>query len=156
MKVRTSYASTSFVFAIKVAVLIFAFLTTLSCQEDTDIGKSEELAGQWIVNEVVYDGTLQSGWEGVSLTFEYNMLRRGLYEMPDSPYDSVWTKKGTWMISDNPSVMILNDSLETNFDVNKEELIITMMLPWTAQSTCSNGVCLPIVSGEWMFRFRRG
>lgn len=154
MKVHGSYTSSSFVFAIR-GILVFTFLATISCQEDVDLANSEQMLGQWVVQEVVYDGKLQSGWDGVSLTFTKKEPHAGRYDMPATPYDSIWSEVGTWATSGVPSLMILNDSLETNFDVNENELIITMLLPWTAQSTCANGTCLTIVSGEWMFRFSR-
>jgi hypothetical protein len=131
------------------------FSALFSCSEDEKLSKPEEIVGQWVVKDVIYDGIQQTAWNGAHLTFQQNALNGGIYSMHDTPYDTVWAASGSWTRSLQPSEVILNDSVTASFQVKGDELIIAMLLPWTAQQLCADGICITLVSGDWMFKFQR-
>lgn len=134
------------------SVVAFVFMR---CGEDSDGWPREPLGGAWMVSDVSYDGMLQDEWTGVRITFKQTSKDGGMYSMPETPYDTIWSKSGTWRKSAQPSVLILDDTLSANFQVDSEQLIMAMYLPWTKQSYCTDDVCPAIVSGDWTFKFLR-
>jgi hypothetical protein len=139
----------------RLTILTLILFTTIRCSENNDSAKPENFIGQWTATEVIYDGTLRSEWTGAHLTFEQDKIDGGLYSMADTRYDSIWSSQGTWTKSNERFKIILDDTLTVDFIFENEKLIISKRLPWTAQSTCTDGICLPVVTGYWDFRFER-
>ena len=135
--------------------MIVLFLGIIRCAGDDDFVKPTAVAGTWTVTHVVYDGILREEWNGVHLIFNENISDHRVYSMSETPYDSIWASEGTWSISANPHELILDDTLTVSYQVYDDQLIIKCQLPWTAQSTCAGGICIPKVSGDWEFKFQR-
>jgi hypothetical protein len=131
-------------------------LLTTNCSDNDSI-KTEHFVGNWTVTQVLYDGELKTEWTGTHLTIEQNKIDGGLYSMTDTKYDSIWSSNGTWKKSNEEFQLILDDTLTVDFSSDSKKLNIIKILPWTAQSTCDpgTGICLPIVTGVWDFKFER-
>ncbi len=124
---------------------------------DNDSIEIENFIGNWTVSQVLYDGEVKTEWMGTHLTIEQNKIDGGLYSMTDTKYDSIWSSQGTWSRTADQFRLVLDDTLTVDFSSDGQRLNIIKRLPWTAQSTCDSGagVCLPIVTGMWDFKFER-
>lgn len=124
---------------------------------ENDSIEIENFIGNWTVSQVLYDGEVKTEWMGTHLTIEQNKIDGGLYSMTDTKYDSIWSSQGTWSKTADQFRLVLDDTLTVDFSSDGQRLNIIKRLPWTAQSTCDSGagVCLPIVTGMWDFKFER-
>ncbi|MEX2232539.1 MAG: hypothetical protein WD824_10285 [Cyclobacteriaceae bacterium] len=130
-------------------------MTTITCSDNNDIFKHENFVGRWVITYVDQDGNIMSEWNGVHLTFEQTTSNSGHYSMTDTKYDSIWSQSGAWRKSDRKSELLLDDTLSVSFHADDATLIIQKYLPWTGQPACNDGICTPIVTGNWEFRFER-
>ena len=141
---------------IKQLTFLTLILMTTSCSDNDSI-QTENFVGNWTVAKVLYDGELKSEWTGTHLTIKQNKINGGLYSMIDTKHDSIWSSQGTWTITNEQFRLVLDDTLTVAFSSDGLKLNIIKRLPWTGQSTCDSetGICLPIVTGMWDFRFER-
>jgi hypothetical protein len=135
------------------AFFIIVLLTTSHCSDDAI--QRENFVGQWRVTQVVQDGVQITGWSGSHLTIEQDKVDGGQYSMNDTKDDSIWNSNGTWAKSDEEQKLILDDTLTVIFAVETDKLTIVKWLQGTGQPTCDNGICLPVVTGNWFFEFER-
>lgn len=133
----------------------FALILLTAHCSDNEPFQPENFVGTWIVTQVLYDDALQTEWTGTHMTLEQNKIDGGLYSMTDTKYDSIWSSNGTWKKSNEQFELIFDDTLTVNFSFENDKLTVIKRLPWTAQSTCNGGICLPVVTGYWDFRFER-
>ena len=140
---------------IRSSLLTFFLLVTLSCSPDNDGIQKEDFVGTWTVTDVLYDNTSMPNWKGARLTIEQDRVDGGRYSMIDTRNDSIWSARGTWTKSTHKGEIILDDTLYANFGAEHNRMSIKKRLPWTATSTCENGICILIVTGYWEFIFER-
>lgn len=146
----------------------FLFLIFILCGcgkdaiESSERRLADQLAGTWELEGAVHDGYLMEEWEGLSLSFEKSGSVQGVYEMPLSPNDSIWSKAGSWFVEgeftfikdDVESVTVLPDptgsgslflSFERPSTLNPEDLC-------TIDTVTNDTICIfPIIDGYWSF-----
>jgi|GEM_PF-3319349 hypothetical protein len=133
-------------------------LLNLQCSEDDGVvlDDSELLSGEWKINNVTYDGMIQAEWAGTTLTFTRLAQDSGSYKLSHSPADSIWNSIGSWKDIDSKR-FVREDQIEVMYwrEQDTRMLILDFYLPWTRQSTCDDGICLPVVTGQWNFALER-
>ena len=142
---------------IKSVIATMLLMLTLSCTNDSDTPLvTEPFVGSWEVIEVVKDGELQPIWNNVNLLISQQDNTGGSYQMTDTPYDSIWSRSGTWLSSDRTSTIVLDDTLMASYAYRLDTLKLTKYLPFTSiPCDDSTGPCLTVVTGQWNFVFRR-
>ena len=138
----------------QLTLLVIALLLGSNCSDD-DKTEHDKFLGNWTLTQVTQAGTVMSEWEGSHLAIERTRPDGGLYSMPDTKYDSIWSSNGTWTETTEQLRLIFDDTLTVDVYAEANKLTIAKRLPWTAQQTCDNGICLPIVTGDWTFEFER-
>jgi hypothetical protein len=139
---------------VKRGLHIISLAGLLICCEDEEPTRLA-LAGNWKIDHVVYDGSVQSEWDHLDFVFEQTSATGGIYRLPNTPYDTIWKHQGTWNLSNSPDQITFDNFLDANYAVFRNELEFVTYLPWTSTSTCDNGVCLPVVTGQWSFTLKR-
>lgn len=131
-------------------VLSFVF----ACRGE-EIRPKSLLADEWEVTQVSYDGVEQLEWQGLSFVFEQTSDSAGFYHLPATPYDTVWPASGTWRLNALKHSLTFDEKFDATYHVSADDLEIMAYLPWTKQSYCYGEICLPMVSGDWIFNLRR-
>jgi hypothetical protein len=137
--------------------LIILGCVNVQCSDDQTTGNNQKFVGDWKIAEVLYDGVLQDNWTGATLTFTQLTADSGAYYLPQTPYDSIWNSVGNWKKQELKDLFYREDKIKVYYWVNEanDEMIFDFYLPWTQQSTCVDGVCLPVVTGQWTFKLDR-
>ncbi len=114
--------------AIIINLLFITFLGMIfSCKEKEVIVSftPEEFAGNWNIYKMTFDGVITPEWEDVALIMLQTDENSGIYQMPDSPVDSIWSTSGTWSKTDNPHQFITeNGSKVTIISIANDTLIL--------------------------------
>jgi hypothetical protein len=135
---------------------LFLLATVISqCSDDEGIEFTrEKFLGEWEIKQVTYDGVVQDEWPGATLTFSQVSADSGNYFLPETPYDSIWQSLGHWKKSGNDE-FYREDEIWVQYDLRQNEMEMVLYLPWTQQNTCFDGICLPVVTGQWTFKMER-
>lgn len=81
----------------------------------------------------------------------------GAYSFPETPYDSIWSSLGHWIKLADDDIFYREDKIAVQYwiDVDEKKMTMDLYLPWTQQSTCTDSVCLPVVTGHWIFELKK-
>jgi hypothetical protein len=138
--------------------VVFSFLsiavTFFTCTPDEPVNK-HEFIGRWYVSQAQQDAAALSDWTGIEVVFDQITYDSGRYTLSQTQDDSVWNVSGTWAKSENQNNFVRNDNIVVYYGIHKDVLYLSMWLPWTQESTCSDGICLPIVTGNWDFELKQ-
>jgi hypothetical protein len=140
-----------------VILLIACSFAVFQCSDDGAEYDRQKFLGEWEISEVIYDGVSQPDWTGATLTFTQMAIDSGGYSLPETPYDSIWTSTGHWIKLEETDIFYREDKVSVQYwiDVDERKMILDLYLPWTQQSTCADSVCLPIVTGHWVFELKK-
>lgn len=136
-------------------LLIFSLLISVvilyECTTD-DIGDKQKFVGRWTISEVTYDGVIQPEWVGTKIFFNQTSYNSGTYSLLYTQSDSIWNSSGIWTTTDNADSFLRDDNIPITYGFYKDNTLkLAMYLPWTQHSTCTDSVCLPVVTGQWTF-----
>ena len=135
-------------------LLVLLVIPFFDCSNNADIDPAKEpFVGSWITIEAVKDGILQSEWSDLSLVLEQDSSESGFYEMADTPNESIWKSMGNWSMDESPDKFILDDSIEVIYSLKNDTLLLQKSVPDTSYNCDS--LCLPIVYGQWLFKFKK-
>lgn len=150
-----------FPMSIRCKVILPVFLSLLvvcisACRDEAV--KTLPIAGNWSISQAVCDNVDQPVWTGKMISFKQLSADSGIYEFPETPYDSVWNKSGTWkVLSDNDFLRYdVYPPLACSYRVSNNTLSIVMLLPCTSltQNQTTNPIP-PIVNDNWTFTFQK-
>ncbi|MGC3948511.1 MAG: hypothetical protein QM762_29080 [Chryseolinea sp.] len=143
------------------SLLLFLLLAigvfNFRCSGDEVVPKDQEpFSGDWRIAEVTYDGMIQTEWVGNVLSFTRLTSDSGTYKLPNSLADSIWSSIGSWK-EINQKSFYREDQIEVRYyhEPDNQRMILDFYLPWTQQSTCENGICTLMITGQWTFTLKR-
>ncbi len=152
VKISTMKKSTTLI------LFLLAFLQMSCSENEPSEVLTEPYVGTWQIRSVSNDRALQSEWSDAVLILEQTNELGGTYELPATPYDTIWNSNGTWKSVDEES-FLLNDSIVVSYLLNNDSLYLIKTLPWTDTTILCNvndpeieGCPLGLaVGGLWVF-----
>ncbi|ELR72473.1 hypothetical protein C900_01468 [Fulvivirga imtechensis AK7] len=131
-----------------------SFVIVLGCADD-DSFENEPYTGEWRLEEIFLDGVQQPEWPYAVLNIDQLSAEGGVYNMPKTVYDSIWPEEGHWSKSRYKNHLLIDGDAVGEYDSERNVLWVSKIIPGTGVDECTDTICLPIVTGEWLFGFTR-
>jgi len=140
----------------KQIVILILFISITACVDNNETKPTHEpFIGTWITIEAHKDAIPQSEWLGIQLVFKQNDIDSGTYQVIETPIDSIWHSNGVWYKSNYPNSIILDNSVDLDFDIKNDTLWLSKFLAEPGDS-CIPGVPCPLsLNGQWLFKYRK-
>jgi len=77
--------------------LLLIMVGASACHDD--VAAPLPIAGTWSVSKVTCDDVDQPAWLGKTISFKQLSADSGVYEFPNTVYDSIWNKSSSWKMT---------------------------------------------------------
>jgi len=141
----------------KIYAIFFLFLIAgVSACRDDSAGDLQPIVGNWSVTRAICDDVDQPVWTGKTISFKQVSADSGVYEFPTTPYDSIWSKSGSWkVVSDIFLRYDYYPPISGGYQVRDNTLTITILLVQNSPAKEYSGYSILPVAGNWRFTFKR-
>jgi hypothetical protein len=132
--------------------VIMVTITLTSCHDDDASPSDNIFVGEWIISSASSDNENHPEWSDKSIRFSQITSETGHFEVPETPYDSVFNIFGSWTHGGGQT-FFRNDGVKFTYAKSSTGgLFLHAMIPWTAPDMCDdNGICNAKFAGNWMF-----
>lgn len=137
-------------------MVLTSILSQCADHSDEDTAPQQDLIGEWKISSASCDSSIKREWTGVTVRFTQITLDSGALYVPGTAYDSIWSAAGHWKKDATTDAFFRDDGVKVDYyQESKSKLTLFAYLPWTSHSTCSDGICLSIITGMWRFELEK-
>ena len=136
----------------KPSILLFCILFFFSCSQE-EAESNYSFLGDWTIRQVLKDGEVQLGWEGMKWKIIQNQAFQGTINVFEEGSDIPLAGINAWeTVSGNEDTFLLNNSVYVEYSRSENQLQLKLFLG--ALGNCEdteNVACLLGLSGQWTF-----